>query len=179
LRSKAAGVKFKGDYTLAELTSKKQHTIEYIAIGVLVVAALIISIVRFKKGGADDEVFSRKEFNKKWKEVEILEANVPKDEKKIAYTIEDDKFPFKSPFDEMVENKGLEEENIALPEMKFQGMVWKSSRPQAIINNKVYDIKDVINVDAGGLGEEIKVRDIAKDGIHLIYKGKEFIVRPK
>jgi len=164
---------------LAEQTPKKQHTIEYIAIGALVVVALIIGIARFKKGDADDEVFSRKEFNKKWKEVEILEAKVPKNEKKIAYTIEDNKFPFKGPLDEIVENKGPEDENIVLPEMQFQGMVWKSSRPQAIINNKVYDIKDVINVGAEGLGEEINIIDIKKDGIHLIYKNKEFIVRPK
>ena len=64
---------------------KKQHTIEYIAIGALVVAAIIISIARFKKGDIDDEVFSRKEFNNKWKEVEILEANVPNEENKISY----------------------------------------------------------------------------------------------
>ncbi|MEK7867918.1 MAG: hypothetical protein AAB157_00915, partial [Candidatus Omnitrophota bacterium] len=82
-------------------------------------------------------------------------------------------------FDEITENNGPEEENVVLPEMTFQGMVWKSSRPQAIINSKVYDIKDVINVGAEGLGEEIKIKDITKDGIHLIYKNKEFIVRPK
>jgi len=164
---------------LAEQSSKKQHTIEYIAIGALVIVALIIGIARFKKGNIDDEVFSRKEFNEKWKEVEILEANVPENEKEIAYTIEDDRFPFKSPFDEIAEKKPEEEENVVLPEMQFQGMVWKSSRPQAIINNKVYDIKDVIDVGTGGLGGEIKIKDIAKDGIHLIYKNKEFIVRPK
>ncbi len=164
---------------MAEQTPKKQHTIEYIAIGALVIGALIIGITRFKKGDTDDEVFSRKEFNKKWKEVEMLEARVPKDEKKITYIMEDGKSPFKSPFDEVVENKAPEDNNAVLPEMRFQGMVWKSSRPQAIINNKVYDIEDVINVGAEGLGEEIKVKDIAEDGIHLIYKNKEFIVRPK
>lgn len=160
---------------MGESAPKKQHTIEYIAIGALVVAAIIIGIARFKKGDIDDEVFSRKEFNNKWKEVEILEANVPNKENKISYTIEDDDMPFKSPFDEIaVENK-VQEESILLPEMQFQGMVWRSSMPQAVINNKVYDIKDVITVTEG----EIKVKDIDKDGIHLIYKNKEFIVRPK
>lgn len=159
---------------MAESTPKKQHTIEYIAIGALVAAALIIGIARFKKGDTDDEVFSRKEFNKKWKEVEILEANVPNKENEISYTLGDDNLPFKSPFDEAVENKESGEE-LLLPEMQFQGMIWKSSRPQAIINNKVYDIKDVITVGEG----EIEVKDINKDGIYLIYKNKEFIVRPK
>jgi hypothetical protein len=163
---------------MADSTVKKQHMIEYIAIGALVVVALIIGMARFKKGDTDDEVFSRKEFNEKWKEVEILEANVPKKEKEIAYAVGDERFPFKSPFDDMIENKKPEEENVTLPEMQFQGMVWKSSRPQAIINNKVYDIKDTIKIDAE-TEEVIRVKDIAKDGIHLVYKGKEFIVRPK
>jgi len=49
-----------------------------------VAAAIIIGIARFKKGDIDDEVFSRKEFNNKWKEVEILEANIPNKENKIS-----------------------------------------------------------------------------------------------
>lgn len=159
---------------MAELTHKKQHTIEYIAISALVMSALVIGIVRFKKSGVDDEVFSRKEFNKKWKEVEILEANIPNKENKIVYTIEDKNTPFKSPFEETAENKESTE-ITPLPDMQFQGMIWKSSRPQAIINNKVYDIKDVINVTDG----KIEIKDIDKDGIHLIYKSNEFIVRPK
>ncbi|PIW68239.1 MAG: hypothetical protein COW10_03635 [Candidatus Omnitrophica bacterium CG12_big_fil_rev_8_21_14_0_65_42_8] len=159
---------------MAELTHKKQHTIEYIAISALVMSALIIGIARFKKGDVDDEVFSRKEFNKKWKEIEILEANVPNKENKIVYAIEDESAPFKSPFDETVENKESAE-IVLLPDMQFQGMIWKSSRPQAIINNKVYDVKDVISVTGG----EVEVKGVDKDGIHLIYKNKEFIVRPK
>ena len=160
---------------MGEPTLKKQHTIEYAAIGALVVAAIIIGIARFKKGDIDDEVFSRKEFNNKWKEVEILEANIPNKENKISYAIEDDNMPFKSPFDEVAVEDKAPEENILLPDMQFQGMIWRSSRPQAVINNKVYDIKDVITAAE----EKIEVKDIDKDGIHLMYKGKEFIVRPK
>jgi hypothetical protein len=160
---------------MAESTSKKQYTVEYIAISALVAVALIIGILRFKKSGSDDEVFSRKEFNNKWKEVEILEVSIPKKENKIDYAIEDEKAPFKSPFDETAENKESKE-IILLPDMQFQGMVWKSSRPQAIINNKVYDVKDVINIAEG---ETIEIKDINKDGIHLMYKNREFIVRPK
>ncbi len=160
---------------MADAAPKKQHTIEYIAIGALVTVALIIGIARFRKGDNDDEVFSRKEFNKKWKEVEILEASVPSKENEVSYVIEDNSLPFKSPFDETVEKKASEEDNITLPVMQFQGMIWKSSRPQAIIDNKVYDVKDVITVTEG----EIEIKAINKDGIHLIYKNKEFIVRPK
>lgn len=163
---------------MPEQVSKKQHTVEYIAIGALVVVAIIIGIGRFKKDDGSDEVFSKKEFNKKWKEVEILEAGVPKNEKEILYTLGDEGAPFKSPFDETAENKGPEGEDITLPDMKFQGMVWKSSRPQAIINNKIYDVKDIIDLGAEN-ADDVKVKDITKDGIYLIYKNKEFIVRPK
>ena len=163
---------------MAESTPKKQHTVEYIAIAALVLIAVIMGIARFKKGDTDDEVFSRKEFNKQWAEVEILEAGVPKKEKEVTYAGNPDKIPFKSPFDE-VEEDGASEEQVTLPAMTFQGMVWKSSRPQAIINNKVYDVNDIVNIDTGVIGGEIKVKDVTKDGIHLIYKKKEFIVRPK
>jgi len=161
---------------MAEAAPKKQHTIEYIAIGALVLVALVIGVARFKKGDTNDEVFSRKEFTQKWKEVEILEAGVPKNEKTIAFAPDGEMSPFKSPFDDTEEIKQTDED-VVLPEMQYQGMIWKSTRPQAIINNKVYDIKDVINVDAAEEG--IEIRDINKDGIHLVYKKKEFIVRPK
>jgi len=164
---------------MAEQAPKKQHTAEYITIGALVVLALIIGIVKFKKGDTDDEVFSKKEFNKKWQEVVVLEAGVPKNENEIAYTVEEETFPFKSPFDDdkVKRSEETENEDVTLPQMLFQGMVWKSSRPQVIINNKVYDIKDVINV--GTEAGEVVVKDITKEGVHLIYKNKEFIVRPK
>ncbi|MBU1912666.1 MAG: hypothetical protein KKB22_03950 [Candidatus Omnitrophica bacterium] len=161
---------------MADVAPKKQHTIEYIAIGALVLVAIIIGIARFKKGDVNDEVFSRKEFTQKWKEVEILEAEVPKNEKTIAFAPDGEMFPFRSPFDDTEETKQTDE-NVVLPEMQFQGMIWKSARPQAIINNKVYDIKDVINVDTAEEG--IKIKDINKDGIHLIYRNKEFIIKPK
>jgi len=165
---------------MADQTSKKQHTTEYLAIGALVAAALIIGVVRFNKSDTGDEVFSRKEFNQKWKDVEILEARVPKNEKEVAYDIESDVFPFKNPFEGVEEeSEPVEEENVTLPAMQFQGMLWKGPRPQAIINNKIYDIKDVINIGNGPEEENIIVKDITSDGIHLMYKHREFIVRPK
>ena len=166
---------------MAESAPKKQHTVEYVAIAALVLIAVIMGIVRFKKGDTDDEVFSRKEFNKQWAEVEILEADVPKKEIEVAYNGNPDTIPFKSPFDE-VEKEETPQEQVTLPAtLTFQGMIWKSHRPQAIINNKVYDVNDIVNIDTGvtGVGDEIKVKDVTSDGIHLIYKRKEFIVRPK
>lgn len=160
---------------MADVIQKKQHNIEYIAIIALVILALSIGITRFKKTGSDDEVFTKKEFTKKWKEVEILDAKVLKKEKEISYSLSDERVPFKGPFDEEKKEEEVAAENVVLPAMEFQGMVWNGFRPQAIINNKVYDVNDTI-----GLGDEqVLVNGVSKDGISLKYKGKEFIVRPK
>ncbi len=162
---------------MAEANLKKQR-MEYIAIGTLVLVAVFIGISKFQKKEKDDEVFSRTEFNKKWKEVEILELKVPKEEKGVDYIASVERIPLKSPFEEegKVEAAG---EVVTLPTMVFQGMVWNSLRPQAIIDNKVYDVDDDILVGEGETAGKIKIKDITREGIFLKYKGREFIVRPK
>lgn len=155
-----------------EEKTKRQY-IEYTVVAGLVIVALIIGISKFKKTEKNDEVFSRKEFNEKWKEVEILEASVPKSESAVDYTQENEAGPFKSPFDDF--DKEGAEEIVVLPDLDFQGMVWKSFRPQVIIGNKVYEVNDYIEADK----EKILIKDVDHDGIHLKYKGREFIVRPK
>ncbi|MBU4149330.1 MAG: general secretion pathway protein GspB [Candidatus Omnitrophica bacterium] len=163
---------------MAESDPKKKQ-MEYIAITGLVVAALFIGISRFKKNDAKDEVFSKERFKEQWKEVEILEKEVPKEEKPVSYDADAEKAPFKSPIED--EKKiDMAAEDVSLPSMQFQGMVWSSTRPQAIIDNKVYDVNDVIYI---GSGEEekfpIKIVEITKEGIYLRYKGKGFLVKPK
>ncbi|NQV03868.1 MAG: hypothetical protein HQ532_00055 [Candidatus Omnitrophica bacterium] len=161
---------------MAEANLKKQQ-MEYIGIGLLVLVAFFIGVARFKKKDKDDEVFSRKEFNKKLTEVEIMEKKVPKEEVKVAYTVLSDRDPFRSP----LEKEGNEETvdiDVTLPSMTFQGMVWSSRRPQAIIDDKVYEIGDVIIIGSGETADEVKIKDIDKKGIHLKYKGVEFLKSP-
>lgn len=165
---------------MAETDPKKKH-MEYIAITGLVVVALFIGISRFRKtsekGG---EAFSKEKFEEQWKEIEILEKNLPMEEKAVSYDTDSEKEPFKSPI-ESKKRDMVTEEDIFLPSMKFQGMIWNSSRPQAIINDKVYDVNDVIYNIGSGEGEmfPIKITEITKKGIYLRYKGKGFLVRPK
>ncbi|MDP8230906.1 MAG: hypothetical protein P9L93_07380 [Candidatus Gorgyraea atricola] len=161
---------------MAEMNLKKQQ-IEYIGVGALVLVALLIGLTRFKKGDNNDEVFSRKEFNEKWAEVEVLEAKVPEEESGVAYLAGTGRVPFKSPLEE--EAVSVEDESAILPEMKFQGMVWSSIRPQAIIDDKLYDVDDVIEVGLGETKSQVKIKDITRTGIRLRFKGKDFIVRPK
>ncbi|MBU1146867.1 MAG: hypothetical protein KKD11_00750 [Candidatus Omnitrophica bacterium] len=163
---------------MAEMNLKKQQ-IEYIGVGALVLVALLIGLTRFKKGDRNDEVFSRKEFNEKWAEIEILEAKVPKEESGVVYLAGTGRVPFKSPLEEETVSMKSTGESVALPDMKFQGMVWSSIRPQAIINDKLYDIDDVIEVGLGETKSQVKIKDITRDGIRLRFDGKEFIVRPK
>jgi hypothetical protein len=157
---------------MAETELKKQK-LEYVAIGALILIALLIGLNRFKKTESDDEVFSRKEFNEKWRDVALLEKEVPEGEEIIIYDVDIERVPFKSPFEDK-KTAGEESEKITLPAMTFQGMVWNSKRPQVIIDNKVYDAGDTIMKEDGVLVESIE-----KDGIHLRFKGREFIVRPK
>lgn len=167
---------------MAEVDQKRKQ-MEYIMIVALVIVAFFIGLSRFKKEKKDDEVFSRKEFNEKWKEVEVLEREVPRRERPISYNVDIKKIPFRSPFEKDQEaepSASAGGEDIALPAMTLQGMVWNSVRPQAIINSMVYDIGDTL----AGIGREedgdtVKVKDITKDGIYLRYMMKDFIVRPR
>ncbi|MFH1853982.1 MAG: hypothetical protein ABH815_01575 [Candidatus Omnitrophota bacterium] len=161
---------------MADAGAKKKQ-MEYMAITGLVLIALFVGISRFKKGSVDDEVFSKKKFKEKWKEVEVLEKNIPEEEKGVSYGADSQKIPFKSPLEDVKKIEATED--ISLPSMTLQGMIWNSRRPQAIINNKVYEINDII--DTGSQEDEfnVKIADITKEGIYLRYKGKDFLVRPK
>ena len=88
-----------------------------------------------------------------------------------------DRIPFKGPFEGELttETSGVD---VMLPSMTFQGMIWSSERPQVIIDNNVYDIGDVIVIGSGETADEIKIKNIDKQGIHLRYKGVEFLKRP-
>ena len=164
---------------MPEQTLKKQQ-MEYIGIGVLVLVAFFIGISRFQKKEKDDEVFSRSGFNERWKETEDLESKVPEEKKGIKYSSDFERAPFKSPFDDKEKEEMVGAGDIVLPEMTLQGMLWNSVRPQAIIDNKVYEIGDTIILTQTGEDKyEVKIKDITKGGIYLKYKGKEFIVRPK
>lgn len=154
----------------------KRQRMEYIAIGLLVLVAGFIGISRFKKKDVDDEVFSRKKFNEEWKKVEILVSEIPQGEKGVSYNLDPNMTPFKSPVEDKKKIEATEED-IILPSMTFQGMVWNTKRPQVIINNNVYDVNDVIDMETEGY--KVKIEDITKDGVALRYKGRDFLVRPK
>jgi hypothetical protein len=63
-----------------------------------------------------------------------------------------------------------ESEEIVPPELAVQGLIWKSERPQAIINNRVVDVGDSV-LDA-------KIVDIRKSSIDIQYQGMMFTIKP-
>ena len=119
---------------------------------------------------------SRKRFFYLWLFVVILlllssflvEAQVKA--KEAEYTSQDLRDPFKSPLEmEKVLDKGVAAE-AGLSHLQVQGMVWSSKMPQAIINDTVVRIGEVIS------GAEIL--DIRKEGIYVLYQGRQYIIRP-
>jgi len=151
-------------------TNKKKQQMEYIAVAVLSVIAIFIAVNKFAGSTKSREVFSGRILNKKSQQVEKTKEIALYREKKVEYTAIDKRIPFKSPL-EGRKKKVVVEEEIILPTMIVQGMIWNSPRPQAVIDKKIYDVDDIIN--------GAKIKDVAKDGVYLSYMGKEFIIRPK
>lgn len=60
---------------------------------------------------------------------------------------------------------------VDVPVISIQGMVWGVDRPQAIIDNKVYDIGDEI--------KGAKIMDISKEGVKFLYQDKIFLMAPE
>ena len=150
-------------------TDKKKQQMEYIIVAVLSVIVLFIAVNKFAEKGGNKEDFAGKSFNEKLRPSEKPKMAEPHKEEGIKYTAIDGRIPFKSPLE--WRKKEVVEEEIILPVMIVEGMIWNSPRPQAVIDKKIYDVDDIIN--------GAKIKDVSRDGVYLSYKGKEFVIRPK
>ncbi len=79
----------------------------------------------------------------------------------------------KDPFQPLVQKNevvnviaGTPENVQSLPSLTLQGLVWGGDFPQAIINNRVVKIGDIIG--------EAEVADIGKEGVVVIYAKKKY-----
>lgn len=94
----------------------------------------------------------------------------------VSYTSRGLRDPFKSPFEMQGIPVVAEAEPTAptveygLSHLNVQGMVWGSKMPQAIINNQIVRIGEIID------GAEIL--EIRREGVYVLYEGKQYIVRP-
>ncbi|MBL7085393.1 MAG: hypothetical protein ISS43_04730 [Candidatus Omnitrophica bacterium] len=91
--------------------------------------------------------------------------------RKVKYTSYNLRDPFQSPF-EMVEAETIEPTVIGadLPHLRVQGIVWGSKVPQAIINNTVVKVGEII--------EGAEIIDIRKEGVYVLYEEGQYILRP-
>jgi len=74
--------------------------------------------------------------------------------------------PVSNPVEKRESQKNVKE--IVLPKFTVTGIVWGKIRSRAIIGHSVYRVGDII--------KGAKILDITKQGIHMIYQGKEFWV---
>ncbi len=93
-----------------------------------------------------------------------------------TYTSQNLRDPFESPFEikrEAYESKAEPEVSpirSELPNLEVQGMIWGSKTPQAIINDTVVRVDEVI--------ADATILDIRKEGIYVLYEGRQYILRP-
>lgn len=94
--------------------------------------------------------------------------------KKVRYTSQALRDPFQNPFEiyTFVEEEQIEPSVVGstLGHLRVQGIVWGTDMPQAIVNNTVVKVGEVIG------GAEIV--DIRKEGVYVLYKGGQYILRP-
>ena len=65
--------------------------------------------------------------------------------------------------------KSIPQEEIIPPNLTIKGLIWNTDLPQAIVNDSIIRIGDII--------DEAEVLDITKEGISIRYRSKEFFVK--
>ena len=104
----------------------------------------------------------------------VVDAGAVSVRPKLEFSMESTRDPFESyiktetPQPEPIETP-RSEEDVPLPELTIQGLIWGGKIPCAIINNKVVRQGDSIN-------NEIEVLKVSKEGVEVFYKGKRHLV---
>ena len=89
----------------------------------------------------------------------------------LEYTTGNLRDPFEpEPFEEEEEEALMNQttSQSKLPFLSIQGIVWGSGLPQAIINNQVVKIGDLI--------KGVRVVDISKEGVTVFYEGRQQLI---
>ncbi|MBL7130170.1 MAG: hypothetical protein ISS45_01990 [Candidatus Omnitrophica bacterium] len=91
--------------------------------------------------------------------------------KTVKYTSQDLRDPFENPFEMMTQPEPSKPTiGVGLSHLQVQGVIWGSKMPQAIINNVVVRIGEVI--------EGVEILDIRQEGVYVLYEGRQYIIRP-
>ncbi len=84
---------------------------------------------------------------------------------KVTYEAADLRDPFKR-YGEPETDQSAGAEKPTLPLLSVSGIIWGVAMPQAIINGKVVKIGDII--------DEVKIIDINKDFISVVFSGRQY-----
>jgi hypothetical protein len=96
--------------------------------------------------------------------------------RRVEFNEADSKDPFASPlpqkdvtlYKQVADSGG---QGATLPIFSVQGLVWGTDKPQAIIDNKIFNIGDEI--------KGAKIIAIDKDGVKILYQERTFLVNPE
>ena len=90
---------------------------------------------------------------------------------KVEYKAQGLRDPFQPLLTEQkVNNVAVPQEEKPLPNFTVQGVVWGGVFPQAIINDKIVKIGDMLG--------EAKILEIDKKGITVLFANKEYVLSP-
>jgi len=89
---------------------------------------------------------------------------------KVEYSAENLRDPFRTnlPQEQTSERGPGTEGALPLPALNIQGIVWGGKLPQAIINNQVVKVGDTV--------EGVRIIDINKKGITLLFNGQQHLL---
>lgn len=138
---------------------------------------IVIYILIFSHGHA----FARSDFDlmNQLQETEKKVQGQTIERSRVRYGAENLKDPFQQPSidgdregipvtdDRVIPPDKLE---VPLPPLLVQGIVWGGSFPQAIINNKVVKVGDVV--------EGVQVVSIDKSGVKVYFEGNQHTLQP-
>ncbi|MFC1630940.1 hypothetical protein ACFL1I_03600 [Candidatus Omnitrophota bacterium] len=88
----------------------------------------------------------------------------------VKYTSQNLRDPFRSPFEAGVSVNSKPGQSSP-PGVTVQGLVWDSPHPQAIVNDTV--------VTKGAMVAGAEILLITKQGVHVLYEGQQYILRPQ
>lgn len=138
--------------------------IDFTKIGLMVLLAIIVCLP------ARVYAFGELEISKKIEAEQSFDPDLVIDRPRVQYSEASSRDPFRD-MNVQVQSptSGVTQtDQVVLPEMEVQGVIWGTRKPQAIINKKVLYEGDYV--------DDVLIQKISKTGIDVLYKNRVFVV---
>ena len=141
----------------------------------LIIAAMFVDTTTVF--AAKPKIKESKKGAKKEAVAEVKKVVEKKERTEIKYTgVEAKRNPFAPPkvVAKMLQSSDKIEgfakiEEVKMPKIEVQGIIWSKAMPQVIINGEVMKAGDYI--------QEFQIKEVTKKGIILFHKGKEYLMQ--